>query len=60
MILSKHALKGNGNKLVKEFLSTLESVTPWLDFVNEVGISELDASARDSNAAGKLLIYLSC
>ena len=43
-----------------EFLSTLESVTSWLDFVNEVGISELDASARDSNAAGKLLIYLSC
>lgn len=60
MILSEHALKGNGNKLVKEFLSTLESVTSWLDIVNEVGISELDASARDSNAAGRLLIYLSC
>ena len=49
MILSKHALKENGNKLVKEFLSTLESVTSWLDIVNEVGISDLDASARDSS-----------
>ena len=29
MILSEHALKGNGDKLVKEFLSTLESF--WLD-----------------------------
>ena len=28
MILSEHALKGNGDKLVKEFLSTLES--SWL------------------------------
>ena len=37
MILSEHALKRNGNKLVKEFLSTLESVTSWLDIVNEVG-----------------------
>ena len=49
MILSKHALKGNGNKLVKEFLNTLESLTSWLDIVNEVGIPELDASARDSS-----------
>ena len=31
MILSKHSLKGNGDKLVKEFLSTLESATSWLD-----------------------------
>ena len=31
MILSEYALKGNGNKLVKEFLSTLESATSWLD-----------------------------
>ena len=33
MILSEHALKGNGKKMVKdkEFLSTLESATSWLD-----------------------------
>ena len=31
MILSEHTLKGNGVKLVKEFLSTLESATSWLD-----------------------------
>ena len=33
LILSEHALlvKGNGDKLVKEFLSTLESATSWLD-----------------------------
>ena len=31
MILSEYALKGNGDKLVKEFLSTLESATSWLD-----------------------------
>ena len=49
MILSEHALKGNGNKLVQEFFSTLESVTSWLDIVNEVGIRELDPSARDSS-----------
>ena len=30
MVLSEHALKGNGDNLVKEFLSTLESVTSWL------------------------------
>ena len=30
MIHSEHALKGNGDKLVKEFLSTLESATSWL------------------------------
>ena len=29
MILSEHALKGNGIKLVKEFLNTLEF--SWLD-----------------------------
>ena len=29
MISSEHALKGNSDKLVKEFLSTLESATPW-------------------------------
>ena len=31
MILSEHALKGNGDKRVEEFLSTLESATSWLD-----------------------------
>ena len=31
MILSEHALKGNGDKLVKEFLSILEYATSWLD-----------------------------
>ena len=31
MILSEHALKGNGDKLVKEFLSNLESATSWFD-----------------------------
>ena len=33
MILSEHALKGNGKKMVKvkEFLSTPESATSWLD-----------------------------
>ena len=30
-ILSEQALKGNGDKLVKEFLSTLECATYWLD-----------------------------
>ena len=31
MILSEHALKGNGDKRVKEFLSILEYATSWLD-----------------------------
>ena len=31
MILSEHALKGNGDKRIKEFLNTLESGTAWLD-----------------------------
>lgn len=31
MTLSEHALKGNGDKVVIEFLSTLESATSWLD-----------------------------
>ena len=31
-LISEHALKGNGNKLiVKEFLSTLKSATSWLN-----------------------------
>ena len=48
MILSEHTLKGNGNKLVYEFLSTLEPASSWLDFVSvvhEVGIQESNASA---------------
>ena len=31
MILSERALKGNGDKLVKEFLSNLESASSWFD-----------------------------
>ena len=31
MILSGHALKGNGEKIIKACLSTLESATSWLD-----------------------------
>ena len=31
MILFEHTLRGNGDKLVKEFLSILESATSWLD-----------------------------
>ena len=31
VILPEHALKGNGDKLVIEFLSTLEFATSWLD-----------------------------
>ena len=51
MILSEHALRGNCNKLVKEFLRIPESATTWLDiiFVNilyEAGSRESDASAR--------------
>ena len=39
MILSKHALKGNGDTLVKEFLSTLGSAK-----VRLIGSRESDAS----------------
>ena len=51
MILSEHALRGNCDKLVKEFLRIRESATTWLDiiFVNilyEAGSRESDASAR--------------
>ena len=65
-------MKGNGDKLVKEFLSTLESATSWLDicegyFMYEVGIRELDTSARDSlifsvgNVAGySFACHVSC
>ena len=41
IILSEHALKGHGDKLVKEFLSTHESATSWLD------IREYYVSARE-------------
>ena len=30
MILSEHKLKGSGNNLVKEFLSTLESASAFV------------------------------
>ena len=51
MILSEHALRGNCNKLVKEFLSILESATTWLDIIflhilYEAGSRESDVSAR--------------
>ena len=47
MILSEHASKGNGDKLVEEFLSTLES--PFECYVYEVGSRQADdASARDN------------
>ena len=31
MILSEHALKGKGDKLVKELFSSRETATSWLD-----------------------------
>ena len=31
MILSEHIVTGNGDELVKEFLSTLESATSWFN-----------------------------
>ena len=57
VILPEHALKGNGDKLVIEFLSTLEFATSWLDirqdscrviYEEEVEKMDADASARDS------------
>ena len=49
MILSEHALKGNGDKLVKEFFSTLESATSWLDIRMRLGVeSRTPAGARNS------------
>ena len=71
MILSEHALKGNGDKLVKEFLSTLESATSWLDIRIRLAVESWPrAGAMKSfqkyffeifcNADGKLLICLSC
>ena len=49
MILSQHALKGNGDKLVKEFLSTLESATSWLDICMRLAVERRTrAGARNS------------
>ena len=68
MILSEHALKGNGEKLIKACLSTLESVTSWLDIRMRLAV-ESRTRVRGTvyhylgiscNAAGKLLICLSC
>ena len=47
MILSDRALKGNGDKSVKEFLSTLEPATSRLD-IRERYVWQSDAGARDS------------
>ena len=68
MILSEHALKVNGDKLVKEFLSTLES--SWLDirdfcavwsWYSRAGrIRDVQFHIFPNKAAGKLLICLSC
>ena len=68
MILSEHALKGNGDKLVKEFLSTPES--SWLDvrdfcavgsWYSRVGCKrDVQFHIFPNKAAGKLLICLSC
>ena len=44
-LISEHALKGNGNKLiVKEFLSTLKSATSWLN-IHDYCVWESDANA---------------
>ena len=49
MILSEHALKGNGEKLIKACLSTLESATSWLDIRMRLAVeSPTDTSARNS------------
>ena len=52
MILSEHALKGNGDKLVIEFLSTLlvrhSSGFVSVMYEEEVEKRDADASARDS------------
>ena len=47
MILSERALKGNGDKSVKEFLSTLEPATSRLD-IRERYVWQSDAGARDN------------
>ena len=56
MILPEHALKGNGDKLVIEFLSTLEfncdllvrHSSGFVSVMYEEEVEKRDASARDS------------
>ena len=67
MILSEHASKGNGNKLVIEFLSNLESATSLLD-IRKCCVRLKSKVRRECegqfnifcNVACKLLICLSC
>ena len=66
MILPERALKGNGDKGVKEFLSTLESATSRLD-IRECYVWQLRVGRECEgqfnifcNAGGKLLICVSC
>ena len=68
MILSEHSLKGNGEKLIKACLSTLESATSWLDIRMRLAVESrtrvrgtvLHYLGISCNAVGKLLIWLSC
>ena len=66
MILSEGALKGNGDKGVKEFLSTLESANSRLDireryvWQSRVGRGYEGQFNIFCNAGGKLLMCLSC
>ena len=66
MILSERAVKGNGDKGVKEFLSTLESATSRLDIRERyVWQSRVGRGCNGQfnifcNAGGKLLMCLSC
>ena len=46
MILSEHVLKGNGDKLVKEFLST--TIREYYEFMKRLGESRTRVHARDS------------
>ena len=46
MILSEHALKGNGNKLVIEFLSNLESATSLLDIRKSSVLCEVEVESQ--------------
>ena len=67
MIVSEHALKGNGDKLVKEFLSTLESATSRLDICECYVLVEKKVRRKCegqifsvTQPVRKLLICLSC
>ena len=66
MIISDRALKGNGDKRVKEFLSTLQSATSRLEirecYVWQSGVGRECGGQFNifCNAGGKLLICLSC